>query len=691
MAGLGMAGAAWAAGEMLLGSANAKESSVTGSVYKGGPHPSHPPHPGHPLMADGINMRDYGAKGDGTTDDTAAIQAALNDADGSNVLFPAGTYRVTSTLSVPLIRLIGEGSGRTVVVFDGMSGLDGFAFQAETITGREAGVEHMTLVSKGAHGRYAIVTPKNSSLYFTYRTRYFFRGLEFRGETRQSITSGFVYDFGWENYIRLGDCWGAYIEEIDAVGAYVTTIDPQTQPDHTFLNMSAAGAALSVRITKLTTHGIKRGIEIGDRVFFFISHIDIAHAYEGILSTGTTVYSEGRIHDSLLNAQRVGLYLNERAWTSIHDVAVSRHKSGFDHGGDWYGFKLENVNKSWIGNIRVQADASVTAFTSTSYGFHFKNCAGLTCDGLIPGLSLNYGIYLDNCSLHTYDGIQFLGVSGIGFSFQNNTRDCVVGTHVFSNGWTKYEYGAVDKSRISVVQKDLQLESKQPFLFMRETDGAADQKNWKWTANNGACNRQITNDADGGTVNYELITRSGMSITQMEWRANTLYLNGATVLAKQLNPASDNLYALGSMTNRWSSIYAGSSTIVTSDAREKEHIRDSDLGLNFVRALRPVSYKFKDFESAITEPADGAGGEQATVTGTIRHRFNRPHYGLIAQEVKQTLMALQVEDFAGWTEDTATGKQGLRYEEFIAPLIKAVQELSDKVSALESELKLLRR
>jgi hypothetical protein len=42
------------------------------------------------------NVKDYGAKGDGTTDDTAAIQNAFDNAVGT-LLFPAGTYKVTGT------------------------------------------------------------------------------------------------------------------------------------------------------------------------------------------------------------------------------------------------------------------------------------------------------------------------------------------------------------------------------------------------------------------------------------------------------------------------------------------------------------------------------------------------------------------------------------------------------------------
>ena len=63
-----------------------------------------------------LDVRAYGATGDGVTDDTAAIQAALNNASvitrGAIVFMPAGDYLVTSTLRVYAgVTLQGAGPG----------------------------------------------------------------------------------------------------------------------------------------------------------------------------------------------------------------------------------------------------------------------------------------------------------------------------------------------------------------------------------------------------------------------------------------------------------------------------------------------------------------------------------------------------------------------------------------------------
>lgn len=72
-----------------------------------------------------ISVKDHGAIGNGTTDDTAAIQAAINAASaGAMVYLPAATYRVTGTLTISnhRVHIVGAGKNATKMSFVPASG-----------------------------------------------------------------------------------------------------------------------------------------------------------------------------------------------------------------------------------------------------------------------------------------------------------------------------------------------------------------------------------------------------------------------------------------------------------------------------------------------------------------------------------------------------------------------------------------
>ena len=115
---------------------------------------------------------------------------------------------------------------------------------------------------------------------------------------------------------------------------------------------------------------------------------------------------------------------------------------------------------------------------------------------------------------------------------------------------------------------------------------------------------------------------------------------------------------------------SGTSNIVTftvqttspSDIRLKEEIANSDLGLAFVNQLRPVSYKLK------ADPKHQKG------------------YGFIADEVDQLIPtgSSLVYFEPNWKVGDETGFKTIHYPSYVAVLTKAIQELSAKVTALES-------
>lgn len=75
-----------------------------------------------------VNVLDYGAKGDGITDDTAAIQKAINENApyyrdefyiGTEIFFPSGRYIISDSIILPgYIYLVGEGRGNTILYLD---------------------------------------------------------------------------------------------------------------------------------------------------------------------------------------------------------------------------------------------------------------------------------------------------------------------------------------------------------------------------------------------------------------------------------------------------------------------------------------------------------------------------------------------------------------------------------------------
>ena len=163
----------------------------------------------------------------------------------------------------------------------------------------------------------------------------------------------------------------------------------------------------------------------------------------------------------------------------------------------------------------------------------------------------------------------------------------------------------------------------------------------------------------------------------------------------QLGNSSATTYAYGAVQDR-------------SDVRDKADIRDTTLGLDFVNALRPVDFKWdmrEDYRPEAPQAPDQDASQEAKAAyqtakakwmedvklANITHdgskKRGRYHHGLIAQEVKAVLDSKGI-DFGGYQDHSIKGGDdvlSIGYEELIAPMLRAIQELASRVAALESK------
>jgi len=217
-------------------------------------------------------------------------------------------------------------------------------------------------------------------------------------------------------------------------------------------------------------------------------------------------------------------------------------------------------------------------------------------------------------------------------------------------------------------------------------------------ASNTAVGRNALNSNTTASHNLCVGADSGASITTNEYNtiigthANTKSDNtsdeyqialgydvesvGASFFTFGTGTGSDRVYNQYTSNNSWTRV---------SDERYKKEIQDNtDCGLDFINDLRPVTFKWK--EKAELDPS---------FPDYDAERTNDAHpdklYGLIAQEVKTALDNHNITDFGGWSSITNGDHthQGVSQEMFIHPLIKAVQELSAKLTAAEARISAL--
>ncbi len=269
-------------------------------------------------------------------------------------------------------------------------------------------------------------------------------------------------------------------------------------------------------------------------------------------------------------------------------------------------------------------------------------------------------------------GSTVIALEGTGITIQDPNGNAKVNIKAFENSDAVLELQADEGDDNGDTWRIESVASDNDLIFLNDTSGSNVQKWGIDTSGNVVQTGNLTatlGTASAPSYTFAADTDTGMFRTDNSANSISFTVGGTEgyrINTNRIMPAVDDDRDLGSASLRFDDVHATNGTIQTSDRNFKNTITTSDLGLDFINKLNPVSYKFNN--------------------------KTRTHYGLISQEIETVLgtISKSATDFAGFCKDEVdddgnaiTPRYALRYTEFISPIIKAIQELSAKVTALE--------
>jgi hypothetical protein len=183
----------------------------------------------------------------------------------------------------------------------------------------------------------------------------------------------------------------------------------------------------------------------------------------------------------------------------------------------------------------------------------------------------------------------------------------------------------------------------------------------------------------------------------------TKTLTNSTAIGYKSRITASNQVRIGNSSVKSIGGYVGWSNI--SDRRVKKDIKDNVPGLLFINKLKPVTYHLditaaKSFlgednknNSTHLKKVSDNNTDKAMIEQGVKEKERIVYTGLVAQDVEAAAKEIGY-DFSGIDKpENEQTLYGLRYAEFVVPLVKAVQELINrndekdaKINELESRL-----
>lgn len=643
-------------------------------------------------FADIVNVKDYGAAGDGVTDDTEAVSAALASIPdtGATLYFPPGTYLISAAFSIAKpVRICGMATIRqtttaiegSFIITGGPVSISGLIFDLAEKGGSDEVNDTAIMLNLGAQD------VNIEDCLFTG----FVTGIASTTDNVEPFISGINvshctfrdYEFG----ILLDDFIGASITQCRGYDIKRTRTDTSQssgyKPPHLVYVTDRSGnpkrgltisdcyeygntysSSIKVRnVTGLTvignvSEGCVRGLELekcydfvfsGNVVRNKITSADdsISPAFnfrmigDGVI-TGNTI-STGVITSPLI---RVTYNPDDTDQTPCYRLKIADNLVSYQATSDSPTYLMYlNIVKDTIisGNVfhnttESEPSARSLIYATTSNSIIVKDTAYM---GVVPDNSTILHVTADDCddlrvlrnaALMPLDGNPSSSFTNCTNTYEGGDDVIPVNNRASATGFHVYQNKGIGFSPTS-----------SSGVIVGLALWVADEEN--------------TTRSEALRAIY---TTSGPRIYSLG--------DGGNRFASGLQPITDNTAPLGAASYRWTQVYAASSTISTSDEREKTSVAEPDEAL--MRAWGAVGFKVFQFKDAVEKK----GTDEA-----------RLHMGVIAQQVIEAFAAegLDATRYGLLCHDTWEAKEAVLDED--GNVIEPAQEAGDRYGIRYSE------
>jgi len=297
------------------------------------------------------------------------------------------------------------------------------------------------------------------------------------------------------------------------------------------------------------------------------------------------------------------------------------------------------------------------------------------------------------------------GNMNVSFGYQALSSPLLTGANNTANGYYALRYNTTGSNNTATGYSALAADTTGSYNTANGSSALRyNTTGYNNTANGYAalCLNSTGNNSTAVGVYALYNNTTGIRNTAVGYQAGATNNNdwyNTTAIGYNAQNTVSNQVSLGN-TSVTSFLVGGVNITIPSDGRAKKNIRTEVPGLAFINLLQPITYNMDlDALYEIMKPDDpeinrltdslrlARSPEEIAIEAKARANKEKQVYsGFIAQDVEKAAQSVGY-DFSGVdAPENDKGTYGLRYADFVVPLVKAVQELSEQNNRLQEQI-----